>query len=383
MIKTTGTALTALIGVLAVGATAVPVTAEAALYKSDTLKITADFRLRYENDWDSQKSSGADRLDRERIRIRARLGLNYKFNDTFSFGARLRTGANDSQQSPHWTIFDLDSEDYEEGAKDINLDKYYIKGKFGNTSAWVGRNGFSFWKQNELFWDDDATVLGASGSHKFDLGSDSLTANLGIFKTPAGMDEFSGTLAGAQLVYKFNKNLTFAGGYFDIDGDGGDSDADIFIRGNGSRDYEIWVGNVQWSTALSGIPVSLGADIYRNEEDYKSSDINDDETDGYVLQAALGKVKKQGDWQAAIYYADLEKYAVNSSFSQDDWMRWGSATQTRSSGFDGFEYRLVYGLLDNLKIVARYYDVEANEKVATGSNKEDGKRFRVDFNYKF
>jgi len=258
-----------------------------------------------------------------------------------------------------------------------------LKGKFGNTSAWVGRNGFPFWKQNELFWDDDVTVLGASGSHKVDLGSDSLTTNLGYFTTPAGMDDFSGTLVAAQLVYKLSSSLTLTGGYFDINGDGSDSQAGLFLGGNGGRDYEIWVGDVQWNSAVSGVPISLGADIYHNAENYPSTDLNKDETDGYVLQAKLGKVKKWGDWQGAIYYADLEKYAINSSFSQGDWMRWGTATQTRSSGLDGFEYRLVYGLLNNLKVVARYYDVEANEKVASGNNQEDGKRFRIDFNYTF
>ncbi len=395
MKKTTGAASAVLVGALAAGGIVAPATAEAALYKSDTLKIFADFRLRYENDFDSDKTSGAERDERERVRIRGRLGAYWMpggKNGTYSFGARLRTGSDDSQQSPHWTIHVNDGISH--GDRDINLDKYYAKGKWGNSSAWVGRNGLGIYKNNEMFWDDDVTVLGINASHKHDLGNgNALKLNLGHARTPYGMHDWSGTVSHAQLVFTSGNGLSFASygggkltlaaGYFYINGDGGDKQSGMFLRGNGDRDYKIFVGNIKWQTEVMGIPLTLGADGFHNSENYSSSDINDDEVDGYVVQATLGKVKKPWDVQVGVYYADIDKYAVNNSFAQDDWMRWGSATQTRGSGFDGYELRGVVGILKNMKMVARYYDVEATQKIMGASNKEDGRRFRVDFNFKF
>ena len=89
-------------------------------------------------------------------------------------------------------------------------------------------------------------------------------------------------------------------------------------------------------------------------------------------------------WQVAYYYADIETFAVNSSYSQDDWMRWGSADETRSSNFKGHELRFVYALSNQLNLVFRNYIVDVNvRRSATSAAREDGNRFRFDINYSF
>ena len=140
---------------------------------------------------------------------------------------------------------------------------------------------------------------------------------------------------------------------------------------------------MQAKTDVAGIPVTLGADIMHNGEDYAATDpnaftaANRDETDGFVGSIAFGKAKKKGDWLAAYYYAYIEALAVNASFAQDDWIRWGSATQTDSSDLKGHEFRLVYALADNIRVVARLYLVDAI------TSAQDGNRFRLDYNWKF
>ena len=104
---------------------------------------------------------------------------------------------------------------------------------------------------------------------------------------------------------------------------------------------------------------------------------NEDETDGWDVYVKYGSTKNKGDWLLGYWYADIEQLAVNSSFAQDDWVRWGSATQTRASDFRGHELRAAYGLGGGMNLVARLYLVEAITTV------EDGNRFRLDFNYKF
>jgi len=74
------------------------------LDKNTNLTAYADLRLRYEKDWDSQNAAGVPRTDRDRGRVRARAGFNYQFSEQWSGGARIRTGNNRSQQSPHLTF---------------------------------------------------------------------------------------------------------------------------------------------------------------------------------------------------------------------------------------------------------------------------------------
>ena len=90
-------------------------------------------------------------------------------------------------------------------------------------------------------------------------------------------------------------------------------------------------------------------------------------------------MKNKGDWLAAYYYARIEQFAVNNSFAQDDWVRWGSATQTRASNMQGHEFRGAYVLMKNMNLVGRLYLTEA----VSDNNDEDGNRFRLDLNYKF
>jgi len=135
--------------------------------------------------------------------------------------------------------------------------------------------------------------------------------------------------------------------------------------------------------------MTFGLDYLNNSESYSASDpdpftaFNRDETDGFVASVSYGKTNP-GHWLAAYYYADVETFAMNSSYSQDDWMRWGSANETRSSNFSGHEFRFVYGLMDKMNLVARLYIVEANAlRSVSATAKEDGNRLRVDVNYRF
>ncbi|MDP7397065.1 MAG: hypothetical protein QF541_09355, partial [Lentisphaeria bacterium] len=103
---------------------------------------------------------------------------------------------------------------------------------------------------------------------------------------------------------------------------------------------------------------------------------NKDRNDGWDVYAKLGSLKEPGDFLAGYYYARVEKYAVARHLSQDDWFRWGSATQTRSSDYKGHEIRVAYAFTKKINLVARGYLVDA---ISTG---EDGKRFRLDLNVK-
>jgi len=350
----------------------------------DMLDIFGDFRFRFEQDWDSKDASGVKRDDRARARIRARIGIKITPNEFFELSTRLRSGNTNSQQSPHITVGDFSGN--ETGDKDVVIDKWYMKLKKDHLWAWGGRNDIPLWKQNELLWDDDVTLIGgAAGVKDYSFGPGKLSLHGGYTLLPDGMTETHGDMGVGQIVYSTginNVDLTIAGGVIALSGE--DSASSNLLSGNDLRDYTIWVGNLQVKTYVANIPVSLGFDYMHNSEDYSATDLvgtptgtTDDDTEGFVFQILLGKDNNKNDWLLGYSYADIETLAVNSSYAQDDWMRWGDAAQTRASDFSGHEFRVAYVLPWKVKVLARLYSVESN------NNSEDGNRFRIDFNRSF
>lgn len=106
-----------------------------------------------------------------------------------------------------------------------------------------------------------------------------------------------------------------------------------------------------------------------------------DGTDGVVAAVAVGPGKpdqrKTWAWEIDYTFGYVEKLAINASYAQDDWVRWGSGSQTDSSDFRGHEAGLRYWLTEAVDVHARFYSVEAI------TTRQDGLRFRIDLNYKF
>ena len=361
--------------------------ADISLDDNGKLSVYGDFRARLEADWDSQRSDGSERDDRNRLRVRVRVGLKYVANEQVSFGFRIRSGSDDSQQSPHITVIDFDDNDT--GDAHFNLDKWYFKYNAGRTSTWIGRNSLPFWKANEMVLDDDVTPAGLGFSYQ----ADKVRFNAGYFSKPAGVQNFTGNTGVAQVVFDTtvgNTSLVFAGGVIVVDADANSSNNGLLLDNNGARDYTIWIGNVQASLTAMDRPLKLNLDLIHNSKNYSASNpdaftaFHRNETDGYVISARLGDTNERGHWLFGYYYSHIETFAVNNSLAQDDWVRWGSATQTRASNFEGSEFRAAVGLGNKMNVVARLYIVDAiKRRSATSLDKEDGNRFRVDLNWKF
>lgn len=359
-------------------------TARAELFEVGSFSAFGDFRLRAESDWASQNAAGEERDDRTRMRVRLRAGFSYEPNEHFQAKLRLRSGQERSQQSPHITIFDF--QDNDTGDASFNFDLWYLSGKIGGFEAWAGRNNLPIWKQDEMLFDDDVTMAGIGLRYGADVGQGKLSLSGGYFTPPVGMTHFTGNLACAQIVYQpevGGVQLAFAGGGFLFDANPDDPENILLLEGNGARDYSILAGGLQARWDVGDRPLILGADLMTNTEDYSADDpdpftaANADQTDGYVLLATYGGLDKPRGWLVGYYYAHIETFAVNNSFAEDDWVRWGTATQTRASNMKGHEVRLGWAFTGKMNLLARLYLVDAITTI------EDGNRFRVDFNYKF
>lgn len=141
-------------------------------------------------------------------------------------------------------------------------------------------------------------------------------------------------------------------------------------------DYKIWASSVQynWNAFI------FGADLYHNLENYDDNpEINEvykDQNTGYVasLKYTINK------FQFGYCYTHIEKYAVIDYFAQDDWLRWGTETFTRSSNFKGHEFKARYKINSQFNITFRTWLVSGI--VTTSSHLESGNRFRLDLNFK-
>ena len=350
-----------------------------------------DFRLRMEQDWDSLQGDGTERDDRLRLRFRLRLGLDLNFSDQWSARVQLRSGQHKSQQSPHITIYDFDGGD--SGPYQFDFDYWYLSYKSGNFEAWAGRNQLSFFHQDDLFLIDNITFAGVGGSYRQQLSKGALTWRANYVALPVGMRDFSGTSFIGQVGYERElqaTGFTVAAGVFASRADPDDPVGEMLLTENNTRDYDLLNLQFQHRSTAFGRPLRLGADYSHNFKDYSDapvgsfSEFHQNHLDGYVLEALWGRSGKAGDWQVGYYYSHVEALAANSSYIQDDWARWGTATQARLTNMTGSEFRFLYTIAPNQNIFARLFFVDAIDLLEPGDTSlEDGKRFRIEYNVSF
>ena len=350
-----------------------------------------DFRIRLENDWDSRQGDGTRRDDRLRLRFRIRVGLDLNFSEKWTARVQLRSGPQDSQQSPHITIYDFDGGD--SGPYQFNFDYWYGSYKSGGFEIWAGRNELSFWHQDDLFLIDNVTFAGVGGSYRHALGKGTLTWMANLLALPVGMRHFSGNSFVGQAAYERefkSTGLTAAVGVFASRADPDDPDGELLLTENNTRDYDLLNLQFQHHSNVLGRPLRLGVDYSQNFKDYSGapvgsfSEFHQDHLYGYVLEVLWGSGGTKGDWQVGYYYSHVDALAANSSYIQDDWARWGTATQSRLTNMKGSEFRALYTISPKQNVFARLFFVDAIDLLEPGDTAlEDGKRFRIEYNIAF
>ncbi|MDN5200557.1 putative porin [Fulvivirgaceae bacterium BMA10] len=351
------------------------------------LKFSGDFRFRVEHDWDSKKGDGTYREDRSRLRYRFRFGAHYAHNDWASFGAQIRTGNLNDQQGPHVT---LGGKSGEFSTVALGFEKIYFEAQHKSFKGWIGKNTFPFFKQDELFWNDNVYPEGVAISFTHPINTiffNSLNINTAHFiissnNATFGQDSY---FQGLQMVNKHwdNKIIFFPGFYYF------NALANI-PDGKGSFNIRYAILHLGSTFTLSSQPkIVAGIDFYNNVDDLGSNDsipvhLND-QRKGYVLNVKVGELKEKGDWALHLYYAHIEKYAIVDYFAQNDWGRWDysgqGASGSRLSNSNGFEFRIGYALGEKFNLILRAYTLR--QLVAEQTFKETGKRIRLDLNIGF
>jgi hypothetical protein len=343
--------------------------------KHRKIRLSGDLRFRVESDFDALRGDASPQEDRTRGRARVRLAGSLQALPWLQLGARLRSGSLGSQQSPHVTLFDLDGNPL--GDRHVVPDQYYLKLTKGRAWAWAGRNQFPFWRQNEIFWDDDATPTGVAGGFALPGTGQRLHLIAGMFTLPDGAVRIQGSLKAGQLLLETplrpqSVRMKAAAGFYKIDGRSGVR----HLRSRfAERDYALLHTSAETFFDGLPLPMSLGAEWMRNRDGAAS--LIEGQDVGYLLKASLGAADRPGRASVTYYFAKIGRWAVHPSYGQDDWFRWGTATQTDSSDFKGHEWRVDVRCTQSVLLVARAFSVDAL------SDAKRARRLRVDLNYRF
>ncbi len=351
------------------------------------LNISADFRFRIEQDWNSRRSDGTMRDDRSRLRYRARIGMGYKINEWASFGTRIRTGNPKKQQDPQLTLGD---EFGEFGLQRIGFEKLFFQVEKQGFTFWAGKNTFPFEKSNELFWSDNVFPEGVLLKKNFNLTSgifDQVDLRAGHFILRTSGSSFSddsyfqGVQANSSF---FNGSLeVFPSFYFfkniaDIPDGAETTLLDYVIFHLGSR------------VRVKDNPlIQLELDYYANLENYDNNDAIQrnlrNDKGGVTAAASLGKLDSKGDWFFKATYTYLERFSAVDFMAQNDWARWDysafDSPDGRLTNLQGAEIFVGYMLADNLSLITKYYHVR--QLVALGPFKETNDRIRFDIDVWF
>jgi len=337
----------------------------------DTVTVKGDLRYRYEQITEDGKD------DRQRDRIRARIGAAAKVNDQVKGEIQLSTGDSDPI-SGNKTIGDGFIK------KDMGLNLAYIDWTPAEGVDVIGgKMKNPFLCVSDLVWDGDLTPEGVAVKWERAVGPMTLYANGGqLWIQERSADEDTKLYAGqaaAKFQFSDEVSLLVGGSYFtyaDIEGMGVlDWEASNKTYGNSSKNkvtgtttnklYAMEYNQVEAFaklTAWVGTPV----EIYGNYVVNQDADANDT---GWLAGFTVGKAKNAGTMEFGYNYRELEKDAVLGAFTDSD--SWGGGTDGRGHRVYGR-----YQIAKNVQIGATYF---INEKpIADASKTHDYDRLQLD-----
>lgn len=331
---------------------------------SDRLSFKADFRERYE----IIDQQGAEKRDRNRLRLRSSLGM--QVNDDLSFTLGMATGGDD----PVSTNQTLDGAF---STKDIRLDLAYFDYKINDSLKLTGgkmKNPFYKPGKNSSFWDGDLNPEGFA--LKFNNGF--FQGTLVGFAVEERKADSNSYMLGGQVMHGFkvseNAKLLAGVGYYNYSNlqgfeplyDGKSRGNSVDVDGNLSNDYNIGEVFVEYKTKLAGKPLSLFGNYFKNSA-AKALDT------AYTFGLTFGKVKGAGTWDVGLAYLDTEADSVVALFNDSDFA--GGNTDAK-----GLSLKAGYGIKKNMALGLTYINSEIGESQITQT---DYKRLQLDFKLKF
>ncbi len=341
---------------------------DALLYILKRFSWYGDLRTR----WQSESTETPGVTDeRDRGRIRFRLGAKIHMLKDLDIGFRIATAGLTSRDSGNQTLdggfthkaFDLDLAYFRYQPTVAGWDTVLQGGKFKPP-----------FMTSEIIWDTDVTVEGISQQFSKEFGNTTLDANFGQFiydELDPGDDiiilGYQGVVTQKTGLGKF----ALAVGYYDVQ-----NTEDLATTFSGStllsNTSEVKMLDImgEWSDKINGQKLKLFGEYTQNVGDLASG--NSDLDTAWQLGAKYGKSgKKFGDYDLKVIYRVVQTEAVFDAISDSDFHG------GRSNG-KGFEAGGSVGLAKGVKLALTYFDTEEER-----GTKRENQTFQADLKFKF
>lgn len=333
--------------------------------------------------------------DRNRLRVRAQLGVKAEINDWMTAGVRMTTGSSDDPISPNQT------QETASGKYTIGLDRAYMNAKIKPWLNVVGGRFSNPWFSTDLMWDPDLAfdgvaasftpnindqlsgfvTLGAFPIDEIEKSDTNLAKSKWMYGSQAGINWKINSKSTAKLavaLYDFKNVEGISNGAFP--GTGGSYSATIpafRTKGNSTFDINGGVsGSEQYGLSskfrdvnITGqidlaqfdpIHVILTGDYIRNigfdkEEIARrtSKEAPSEQVNAYQIKLAVGmpETYQKGQWNAFAAYKRLEADSVLDSFTDSDFYLGGTNAK-------GWLLGGSYGLDKNTWLTARWFSAD-------------------------
>lgn len=328
------------------------------------VRLSGDLRYRHETINDDAST------ERNRHRIRARVGLTADVNEDVTVGMVLSSGG-DNPISGNQSLgsgfsrksFGIDRAFFEWDASDAVAIR---GGKMGNPMFRAG--------SHPLIFDGDLNPEGLALRY----GSGNFFANFGGFFTDERRSGDDGILLASQVGFDGtigdSTDLTLGASYYDYQNtrgypaffDGTSRGNTLDANGNYLFDYKLVELFAQLNFDLGGQPLRVFADYVQNQE----VDLYDT---GYAVGLRWRSASAPGSWDIGWAYEDLEADAVVATFTDSDFA--GGGTDGR-----GHVFRTNYVFRERWNLGLTYF---LNERGEAAGNLRDYKRLQADISFRY
>lgn len=334
------------------------------------IKFKGDFRLRHEN----FENSGTTK-DRQRQRMRLRIGADLKLPNNLKVKSRLASGEDD-QVSTNQTLTD------NADPKSIFIDRAFLEWTpIEQIRLAAGKQSNPFWGpySNDIMWDSDYNPEGASEHAEVLLGPIGVGVTLGQF----AIEEESSNL---RDVYLFSEQLTLetklpaesriqvavAHHEFANIKQGSLDGAGTLATNTPGTPFSILQLSGILSSTIMGIPVSVETTWIQNNAAVKT-DLNADgslnkEDSGTQAGLIVGKASKKGSFELAGFVKEIEKDAAVAGITDSDF-----PNTTNAKGWLAW---VSYAITDYMNATIKHFDAEKKVVVAGAA---DGSVNRTQF----
>jgi len=341
-------------------------------------KLKGDLRVRYQSE--RKKTSSSVQGDKERARLRMRLGVESKVNNSTKAHVGIATGSSTDNRSTNQTFDDS----FEK--KSLWLDYAYIEHM---ASPWAtvtaGRMKNPIWQTGDMLWDTDINPEGGAVTLTKSISPEvlDLFVTSGFFILEDSEDATAdSTMAAIQPGFSWKidpkTKLKLAGTIYEFNSVQGnsplsDSQATNTREGSGGH-YKYDYDSLAASSELSFLEPAL-INKYVPYLAVFGDYVNNADTEdiGWIAGVKFGKekVSNWGDWQFKYTRRRIETDAWLDSFPDSDVL-------SGATGVKADEYILSFGLNKNTTLDFDCY----NSDVIKGT-KTPQRLYQVDLNFKF